>query len=42
MDKVVRVMSKTSLALLCWPVIIWEDFTRLECHVRGKDHEEYK
>jgi hypothetical protein len=41
-DKVAQVICKTSLALLVWPVMLWDDLTRIECHVRWKDSKEYE
>ncbi len=41
-DKATQVICKTSLALLVWPVMLWDDLAQLECHVCGKDSGEYK
>jgi hypothetical protein len=42
LDKIGRVMGKSVQAIFVWPGMLGEDLYRLECHVRGKDSEEYK
>jgi len=42
LDKIGRVMGKSFSAIFVWPFLLGEDLFRLECHVRGKDIEEYK
>jgi hypothetical protein len=41
-DKISWVMSKSFSTIFVWHLMLGDDLTRLECHVRGKDYEEYK
>ena len=42
MDKIWCVMGKTGTAVVMWPGMLVYDLSRLECVLRGKNHEEYK
>ena len=42
LDKIGRVMGRSFATIIVWPFMLGEDLFRLECHVRGKDIEEYK
>ena len=41
-DQTGRVTHRSIAALVVWPGMLYEDLTRLECFVRGKDYAEYK
>ena len=41
-DKFGTVMAGSLAAIFMWPPMLWQDLTRLECAVRGKDAREYK
>ena len=42
LDKIGGVMAKSFGAIIMWPGMLGNDIARFECHVRGKDPEEYK
>ena len=42
LDKIGRVSIKSFAAIIMWPGMLGDDLARLECHVCGKDIEEYE
>ncbi len=42
LDKIGSVLFKSFATIIVWPGMLGDDFALLECHLRGKDIEEYK
>ncbi len=40
-DKAWGVLGGTFSAFFAWPFMLWDDLTRLECAVQGRDAREY-
>jgi len=40
-DKAWGVLGGTFSAFFAWPFMLWDDLTRLECAVKGRDAREY-
>jgi hypothetical protein len=41
-DQTGRISINTIAAVMCWPLMLGEDLTRLECAARGKDPKEFQ
>ena len=41
-DKIVQIIGTSCIAVFTWPWMLGYDLSRLECVLRGKNHEEYK